>query len=243
MNLFTLTDGRNKFYQWDSGRQLIINEASINEVHFCNGSSDSSIVREVFEQDGKRLVNVPNILLQDTRSITVFAYVKDSSGGYTYYSELFGVRARTKPDGYTYTEVEVLDWKELDKRIDEIEKNAVSSKQIANAVRQYLQENPINAGSTASIGLVDLLADKWVASASGENLYSQEVTIYGVPENFDFASCQVDLTPSVEQLVVFYAKDLTFVTENEDGNVTVYVIGQKPTNDYTIQVTITEVEL
>ena len=64
------------------------------------------------------------------------------------------------------------------------------------------------------------------------------MTISGVTEN-----SQVDLTPSVEQLVVFYEKDLTFVTENEDGVVTVYAIGQKPTNDYTVQVTITEVNV
>lgn len=89
------------------------------------------------------------------------------------------------------------------------------------------------AGSSATIGTVNLVAAKWVGS---ENLYSQVVSIDGVTEN-----SQVDLTPSVEQLVVFYEKDLTFVTENEGGIVTVYAIGQKPTNDYTIQVTITEV--
>jgi hypothetical protein len=77
-----------------------------------------------------------------------------------------------------------------------------------------------------------------VASGSSGNLYSQEVPIAGVTEN-----SQVDLTPSVEQLLVFYEKDLTFVTENEGGRVTVYAIGQKPENDYTIQVTITEVNV
>jgi hypothetical protein len=53
----------------------------------------------------------------------------------------------------------------------------------------------------------------------------------------------VDITPSVEELVVFYEKDLTLVTENDNGVVTVYAIGQKPTNDYRLQVTITEVSL
>lgn len=87
----------------------------------------------------------------------------------------------------------------------------------------------------AKIGEVTLLSSAW---EGGGNLYYQAVRIDGVTEN-----SQVDITPSVEQLVVFYEKDITFVTENEDGNVTVYAIGQKPTNDYTIQVTITEVEL
>lgn len=93
----------------------------------------------------------------------------------------------------------------------------------------------LNEVSTATIGTVALLANKWVGNG---NLYSQKVTIAGVTEN-----SQVDLTPSVEQLAVFYEKDLTFVTENEGGVVTVYAIGQKPENDYEMQVTITEVSV
>lgn len=100
------------------------------------------------------------------------------------------------------------------------------------AVRKQLR-NLTGGIQPARIGEVTLLANQWVGEASP---YSQVVTIDGTTEN-----SQVDLTPSVEQLAVFYEKDLTFVTENEDGVVTVYAIGQKPQNDYTIQVTITEV--
>lgn len=88
--------------------------------------------------------------------------------------------------------------------------------------------------SSSKIGEVTLTADGWVGE---ESPYSQVVSIDGVTEN-----SQVDLTPSVEQLSIFYEKDLTFVTENDDGVVTIYAIGQKPQNDYTIQVTITETE-
>jgi hypothetical protein len=235
VNLFTLTDGRKLFYQWDTGRQLIVNNESFEEVHFCNGSSDRSLVCKVFEQNGKRLVNVPNILLQDSRSISVFAFVEDDNGGYTKYRVVYGVRARTKPDNYVYTEEEILQYRTLSNRIDQIEQNGVSDVMIATAVEKYLKENPVETGSKATIGVVELFADKWVGSG---NLHSQIVTIEGVTEN-----SQVDLTPDVEQLVVFYEKDLTFVTENDGGVVTVYAIGQKPSNDYTIQVTITEVEL
>ena len=113
---------------------------------------------------------------------------------------------------------------------------SVTDEQVAKALADYFAKNPITSGSTATIGEVELFAEKWVKVS--DNLYSQVVDIEGVTEN-----SQVDLTPSVEQLVVFYEKDLTFVTENEGGVVTVYAIGQKPTNDYTIQVTITEVSL
>lgn len=105
-------------------------------------------------------------------------------------------------------------------------------KNIMQITRDYLEEN--GATAVAKIGEVTLLADAWTGTG---NLYSQVVSIEGVTEN-----SQVDLTPDVETLAVFYEKDVTFVTENEGGIVTVYAIGQKPQNDYTIQVTITEVE-
>ena len=93
----------------------------------------------------------------------------------------------------------------------------------------------VTVGSSSKIGFVTLLASAWVGEG---HLYSQVVDIEGVTEY-----SQVDLTPDVQQLMIFYNKDISFVTENEDGVVTVYVIGQKPTIDYTIQVTITEVNV
>ena len=88
-------------------------------------------------------------------------------------------------------------------------------------------------GPAARIAYVTLLASAWVGE---DKLYSQVVAIDGITEN-----SQVDLKPSADQLTLFHDKDLAFATENEDGIVTVYAIGDKPTNDYTIQVSITEV--
>lgn len=93
-----------------------------------------------------------------------------------------------------------------------------------------------SGGVAARISEINLLSRNWVSQ--GTNLHSQVVSISGITEN-----SQVDITPSVEQLVVFYEKDLALVTENEGGVVTVYAIGQKPENDYTLQVTITEVDV
>lgn len=137
---------------------------------------------------------------------------------------------------------------------------APSQEQVTTAVGAYLARNPVEPGATeaeaaqieanrvaiealmqegsgtaAKIGEVTLRASAWVGNTSP---YSQVVSIEGVTAN-----SQVDLTPSVEQLAVFYDKSLAFVTENENGVVTVYAIGQKPVHDYTIQVTITEVRV
>lgn len=97
----------------------------------------------------------------------------------------------------------------------------------------YLFETLKDNIKAAKIGEVTLLASEWKGE---DGLYSQVVGVDGVTEN-----SQVDLTPDVQQLAIFYNKDISFVTENDGGVVTVYAIGQKPTNDYTIQVTITEV--
>jgi hypothetical protein len=80
---------------------------------------------------------------------------------------------------------------------------------------------------------ITLLAANWVGDASP---YSQVVQIDGVTQY-----SQVDLTPSVEQLVIFHEKDLTLTAKNVGGVVTVYAVGQRPENDYVMQATIKEV--
>ena len=99
----------------------------------------------------------------------------------------------------------------------------------------YLLETLKNNIKAVKIREITLFASAWEGN---NNLYSQIVSIDGVTEN-----SQVDLTPDVQQLAIFHNKDIAFVTENTGGVVTVYVIGQKPTNDYTIQATITEVDV
>lgn len=117
--MFSIYDGRNGFCQWDVNQKLVVSAPC--EVHFCNGTSDCSLVCETYEQGGKVLVDVPNILLQTAKNIRVYAYVKDNEEQYTKASKVFSVRARTKPDDYVYTETEVLNYNSLDKRITDLE--------------------------------------------------------------------------------------------------------------------------
>ncbi len=95
-------------------------------------------------------------------------------------------------------------------------------------------EKKITGGSKGRVSYVTLLASEWVGETSP---FTQIVNIDGVTEND-----QVDLTPSDEQLEMFREKELTLTTKNVDGVVIASAVGQKPQNDYTIQVTITEVD-
>lgn len=99
--------------------------------------------------------------------------------------------------------------------------------------KKYIDSLVVAGGASARLSNVTLLASKWTGS---DSLYSQVVTIDGITPY-----SKVDLLPSVEQLAIFHNKDVAFVTENEDGVVTVFAIGDKPTQDYTMQVSITEV--
>lgn len=112
------------------------------------------------------------------------------------------------------------------------DENAYMSVEYVVDTKSYIDAK-FEQSSSSYISYIDLPSSKWQGK---DNLYSQVVSIPDVTEN-----SRVDINPSVEQLAIFYQKDITFVTENDDGVVTVYCIGQKPTNDYTMQVTITEV--
>ena len=112
---------------------------------------------------------------------------------------------------------------ELNNSIDSSSEPTIEDR--VSTLEQYQSPKFINS--------IELVAENWVGN---ESPYSQVVEINGVTQN-----SKVDLQPNTEQLSIFYEKDLSFVAANEGGVVTVFCIGQKPMNDYTMQVTVTEV--
>lgn len=114
--MFYIEDGREHFYQWDINRRLIIEDSTITEVHFCNKTEDCSLVVEVYEENGKHLANVPNILLQNAWNIRVYAFDAE----YTKHCKVFKVTSRSKPADYVYTETELKRYEALNKKIDDV---------------------------------------------------------------------------------------------------------------------------
>lgn len=98
------------------------------------------------------------------------------------------------------------------------------------------KEEVVKLANAPKINEITLSAAAWVNE--NDKRHSQIVEVKDVTNK-----SQVDLTPDVQQLEVFYEKDVTFVTKNKSSVVTVYAVGQKPANDYTIQATLTDVDV
>ena len=226
---FKIKNERTKFYQWDRNQKIIVENDGITELHFTVSGHDKAYCMPVYEEDGMRVCDIPNVILETHGNLTVYAWIDE----YTRTHYVYRIIERKMPSDFVPSS-DIEKWSELEGRIVDLEKNGVSEEQIAEVVKKYLKENPIESGSSATISEVTLLASAW--EEVSENKYAQVVTIDGATEN-----SQVDLKLSDEQYDIFYEKDIAFVTQNEDGVITVFAYGQKPQNDYTIQVTLTEV--
>lgn len=126
-----IAGGRDYFYQWDSGQRLIIEDAGIcNEVHFTNSGRREAMVCRIWEEEGQRYVNVPNVLLQCTEMIRVYAHTTAAHMTRTNHYQTFEVKERNKPEDYVYTETEVLSYEKLEERITALEQIDAADTQV-----------------------------------------------------------------------------------------------------------------
>ena len=84
---------------------------------------------------------------------------------------------------------------------------------------------------------VTLYADKWI-QVENEKRWYQEVEVAGATIT---EYSKIDLQLSADQIMGFYASGLVLVAENDDGNVTVFCIGNVPKGDVTIHAKVSEV--
>lgn len=166
------------FWQWDLDRQLVVGEDSCGEVHFCNGTTECALVCEVYQQDGQRLVDVPNILLQTAKELTAYLYIKGDGGCLTRHQESFHVVARSKPDDYIYTETEVKSWASLVERVKALEESGGGVE-----VDTSLSAPGAPADAKAVGDALATLEEKIPAPVTDEHINSLINTALGVIEN------------------------------------------------------------
>ena len=114
-NIFKIYDGRTNFWQWDTGQKLIVLDDEITEVHFSNRDMSHSITRNVYEYDGKRVCNIPDIILQLPCNLVAYAYATD----HTVKSVKFAVVKRPIPEGYVMGKDEQVE--DINRRLEAVE--------------------------------------------------------------------------------------------------------------------------
>lgn len=114
--MFYLENGRTVFYQWDVDQRLVVNHDDVTEVHFSNAETDVALICEVYEENGERYADVPNILLQRPLALIVHG----CCGECVRASACFRIIARAKPDDYIYTETEVRNFETLQKQVNAV---------------------------------------------------------------------------------------------------------------------------
>lgn len=139
---FHIADGAKDFFQWDLDRQMVVTDGNITELHFCNGTSDCSLVCQVVNGQAY----VPNIILQTAGKVRVYGYAQD----HTLVQKVYTILPRTRPADYVYTETEVKRYDALEKDIAELKEyldnNHADKDEMVAAVIAAL---PVYGGETA----------------------------------------------------------------------------------------------
>ena len=80
-NIFKIYDGRTNFWQWDTKQKLIVLDDRVTEVRFSNRNMEHSKRRPVYtDNDGHRICNVPDVLLQLPKNLVAYACTKGADG-------------------------------------------------------------------------------------------------------------------------------------------------------------------
>lgn len=97
-------------YQWDTDRRVVVKPAegcTVAEAHFANPDGDAAYIVELKTEEERIFAPIPNILLQGSGHIHVFATIVTAAGKRTICDKIFNIRPRQKPSDYVYTETEV----------------------------------------------------------------------------------------------------------------------------------------
>lgn len=166
-NIFKIYDGRTSFWQWDVGQKLIVLDDSITEVHFSNRDMNHSIPKKVYEYDGKRVCDIPDVILQLPRNLVAYAY----ANGTTVKSVKFAVIKRPIPDGYVADQNNGLD--EINARLERLE---AMLKDVEAGIQSFKKFDSIEEASQwakneqiSGIVVVVRIEEKWIAHVVEDN--------------------------------------------------------------------------
>lgn len=211
--IFKIEDGREKFYQWDLNRRILVEDDSITQVHFANAATTTAYVVSV----SNGTANVPNIILQQNFDIKVYGFDKE----FTKFEETFEVEKRSKPQDYVYTETEILNYETLANEVKEVKEN------IGASIQDYLKENPVSVDlsdyakkkdipSTAGLATEEYVNNK-VQGLASTDYVDQAIAAVPQPDLSDYITNKEleDNAKNFENLIMFRVRQEGYQTAEE----------------------------
>lgn len=181
-------NNRNVFYQWETGRCLVIDDVALcNEVWFYNTNGNTAYVCQVKNTDNRYFVEVPNIILQVDVPFHAHFCHTDDRHSMTLHTRIYEVLPRPKPEGYAYTEEDVLNYSNLADKLSKLTDEMVNRKDVEAIVARQLTENPITAESigAVSVSALDAAVDSALALAKESGAFKGDTGATGT----DGVSC------------------------------------------------------
>lgn len=204
-----------------------MNQCNVVQIHYLNVSSDKSKrVEDIYDVDDLGI-------LEDKPDTLAFTWtIKETA---TRYSGLlsFAITFKCTTDNtvdYAW-HTEIYSGITIGTGMNNAEAIVIEYSDILEEWRQKLfstYETVIN---------ISLPTNNWVQSPDLTH-YTQDITISGVTAN-----TKIDLQPSPEQLVSMINGGIVMFVANDNGNVKVYSVNEKPTEDMTIQATVKETKI
>lgn len=165
-NIFKIYDGRTNFWQWDTRQKLIVLDERITEVRFSNRDMEHSKRRPVYtDNNGVRICNVPDLLLQLPKNLIAYACIKNDDGTCsTVKAVKFAVNRQPIPTDYVCEKDAVVEGimmrlELLESMLKDVEQGAQEMKKFDNIVdaATWAKENAVSG-----IIIVVKLEEKWV---------------------------------------------------------------------------------
>lgn len=97
---FNLENCRACFYQWDTNQRLIVTDSSVTEIQFECKSFPRAVPATIYEIEGVRYCKVPQIFLEQSEPIVVYATIQSEKTGYVKLRDEIKIVSRKQPSGY-----------------------------------------------------------------------------------------------------------------------------------------------
>lgn len=201
---FRLSNGKKTFFQWDVNQKIILENPICTQVHFENKDiSDKAYVKEVYkDNEGRSVVDIPDIFLQHTPGFLFYGYVISEDGKERFTEERGDVSVirRAKPSDYVFTPEDQKTLEEVfddavkyvpEKKTDEEKANArenIGAESVKNKVSEIGDDDGTHYPTVGAVKAeLDKKIDNPQAASIGEVLTVEEVDENGKPTKWKTA--------------------------------------------------------